>query len=786
MSKKSLFGILALPFVLVATVVALIASPKLVTTITNQLLPDKDTTLTCLDYEIRGFTRLSIKHVCVSSPSFELRLNQGVYSLLEHRLDIEELTARLLTSSQGESDTNSSPALPAISIPSYVPAFRIEKASLETDLLASPLVLKITQPDAQRFKFTSSDMEKRLEGLVLLTQSGIQVDIKWHIELLKDLGLLPSSFDFQPEADNKAINSRIALSGSKLSSEHLLDLSPQMIFQDCVVKAQGKGKIKLNYHLTDEIGLMDLSALTVSATPQSCRQFNALSGHIKSEEFFLTFPSPLLVENHELTLDSALIKGNIENELILEVDKFTLKSADDIQMSANASLNTVNFVNFKAHVFVEHKADELNVNAEINAQNLEYDTYQVSEVNASISSLLDLSPGAIGQGQILLQAEVASSETVKLNHIDSQLVATVDSLDSVTFTGETLIEQINFATLTQPDVKIDHRINANLSQPAFDAEHIISLADQISAEISHVLAPHEHKLGTVLPEQSATALSGIASQLGAQITSGSMSGQFNFDVETNTGTGQVFISDLSGQMNEYKLYSLTFSPEVRLDSGQLQLIPSSLEINQLDAGVKLDNITVQLASEDSRYQANDFNADLLGGTLVVENAWLDRVDQTITLRVRDIDLQSVMNVQQDAGIDSTGISLSGRINGDIPLQISEGKASISLASLINSTQGTLKITGNTGFETLKAQQPEIGQQLAFLEHVEFDTLSCDLSMESDGLVFFDMKIKGVNPEHNQPINFNYTHQQNVFTLMRSLRLADQIEKNVQKHLSGDN
>lgn len=119
----------------------------------------------------------------------------------------------------------------------------------------------------------------------------------------------------------------------------------------------------------------------------------------------------------------------------------------------------------------------------------------------------------------------------------------------------------------------------------------------------------------------------------------------------------------------------------------------------------------------------------------------------------------------------------------MPITLENWRPSIYQAKLHSQGRGRLKISNNSAFEALKQQQPEIGAQLAVLEHLAIESLLGSLDLASDGQADLGIQIKGVNPDSNQPVEFNYNHEQNLFMLIKSLRLSEQISKKVENSLS---
>jgi hypothetical protein len=47
-------------------------------------------------------------------------------------------------------------------------------------------------------------------------------------------------------------------------------------------------------------------------------------------------------------------------------------------------------------------------------------------------------------------------------------------------------------------------------------------------------------------------------------------------------------------------------------------------------------------------------------------------------------------------------------------------------------------------------------------------------------MFFDIALKGSNPVKKQSVNFNYTHQENIFSLLESIRLVNSIKNKIEQ------
>ena len=57
-------------------------------------------------------------------------------------------------------------------------------------------------------------------------------------------------------------------------------------------------------------------------------------------------------------------------------------------------------------------------------------------------------------------------------------------------------------------------------------------------------------------------------------------------------------------------------------------------------------------------------------------------------------------------------------------------------------------------------------------------LQGDVEMEESGQLIAILQIKGENRAEDQPVTLNFTSEQNILTLLKALRLSDQIDKSL--------
>jgi hypothetical protein len=185
------------------------------------------------------------------------------------------------------------------------------------------------------------------------------------------------------------------------------------------------------------------------------------------------------------------------------------------------------------------------------------------------------------------------------------------------------------------------------------------------------------------------------------------------------------------------------------------------------------HIQASLSASDSQLKLKNISGEIFGGRFYFNDIWLDDRSQSTKIELNDIELAKLIELQQQSGIQ-----ISGQVRGSLPIQFSKDGVTIDGGTLISQGPGHLKIINNPAFDSIKAQQSE----LAFLENMDFTQLSSTVKFNSDGWLFLNFSLVGDNPEKKQSLKFNYSHQENIFTLLKSLRLANSVQNKIEKSL----
>jgi hypothetical protein len=141
----------------------------------------------------------------------------------------------------------------------------------------------------------------------------------------------------------------------------------------------------------------------------------------------------------------------------------------------------------------------------------------------------------------------------------------------------------------------------------------------------------------------------------------------------------------------------------------------------------------------------------------------------------NITLNAVAQLQSQEGI-----ALHGEISGRFPVEFDSSGVHIKEGKFYNITPGFIRVKDNPGVQNLKQSSEQAAQALNLLENLDFEILNSTVNFTPTGDLTLAVSIEGRNPDIDQAINFNYTHEENLYQLLQSLRLGDKLTEKVQQ------
>lgn len=828
-------------FGLILFVALLLFFPRLTQGIANTLLTDQQ--LECLEYHPAGFAQLNIEKVCVKTAAASVKLSGAVWNLSDNYLNITNLVITLLENRKS-SDDNAPTSIAIPVIPKWLPQLAVKDIQINTDALTESVALELQQPAPNRFVLESdwvaeiellpgkiklmlnwkmadfspylpdeaqqqipfallqSPVQSHfvLQGNQLDSEHQLNIDVAYsqkctfHIvakgkavasvdlrdqRVIADLAQLPVGISATDCPEPKAVPAALQLEALKLGELKLLFAEP-LVWQNRQLQIPAVQLHNIASQSTQGLAL-DVSGSDVLISQRADTKSNA---HNKPQGNATQTPATQIVGRFNLLAhQSDLLELSAQTDIKLDLAAQSLSYALKLRQLDvfSAEFEHQKYTWKGLRLFAKGELDSQQ-GAQITG-NLELGMFTSDQLHLKkFTSELSVRGGLASKTPLAAQAKVQLAE---LQHplfsaVDIRNSFKLESPDLKIFSGKGIsnIEKFQGVDIAAGSLQVEHWFKYQLESKELASQHKIQLADGFKLEANASLA----KVSISLEQQPLTHFNNIVQQPlpDLKITDGTVSADMEYYIRGGVGKGKLALNNIAAQFKEYSLSGVNFQPHISLNSGGLQLVPTTLSVTNINVGVSADNIQMQLSAKDNQLRLNSLNGQLLGGRFAVEQAWLDRRDQALQLDLIGISMADILALQEQSGVKSAGINIQGQLQGKIPIVMKNGKISVEHAQVSNMLPGVLKIEENSAFNALKAQQPEIGSQLALLEHVEFDSLKSDLSMTEEGDVFLDMAIKGINPEQQQPLNFNYTHQQNLYTLLKSLRLTEQVEQQLEK------
>jgi len=332
--------------------------------------------------------------------------------------------------------------------------------------------------------------------------------------------------------------------------------------------------------------------------------------------------------------------------------------------------------------------------------------------------------------------------------IDSQLNGT---LENIKVAGTLVLDDINLA---------NYAIQGDINQPYID----ISM-EQLSI-------PSLMALNIANKPDLALINGSIDYQLKGQLTDIKDAFKNELDLAVN-------VKDVIGEVNGFWLEGLYWQQNFELKNQKITTynIANNISLGSFDAGTPISELlaTLSLNFESNKLNINLLNvkADAFGGSFnIPELNWPLDVKNPVTLKLAQVDLSKIVELEKQQGIIVTG-----KVSGNLPLFIDEN-IRIENGKLFNVTEGVIQIKDNPGVESLKQTSTELALAFDALENLHYHQLNADVFMYDDGRMLLDTVIKGRNPDLDNEVNLNLNINYDLLGLIKSLRIADNMESEI--------
>ncbi|MRS13289.1 YdbH family protein [Enterobacteriaceae bacterium RIT691] len=242
--------------------------------------------------------------------------------------------------------------------------------------------------------------------------------------------------------------------------------------------------------------------------------------------------------------------------------------------------------------------------------------------------------------------------------------------------------------------------------------------------------------------------------------------------------GHGVLNNGSAWMPDNQINDVDFVLPFRFSQGTWQLgtrLPVSLRIGEIVNQVTAKNFTADLQgsypwSEADPLLLSDVNVELLGGKLSMLQLRMPQHDPAL-LRLHNIstsELVSAVNTKQFA--------MSGPLSGALPLWLDNDKWIIKDGWLTNPGPMTLRIDKDTA-DAVVQDNMAAGAAINWLRYMEITHSWTKLNLDNLGVLTLQSTVSGTSQADGKTgkVNLNYTHEENLFDLWRSLRFGDNLQ-----------
>lgn len=773
-------------------------------------------TLSCLDFSLTSKLNVYIQKACLSYKNQELVV-EGVTANTRH---VEIKHAALNVNPLPQSNKVSSPAtILDLALPEKRPTITVEQLSINSEFLNQPLIISINEPKLNQFvvngdlSASATLYNNKVQGQLKVSDELLKQLLKTDNELLSGLsfnttqtfsfngveaslaGNLQTLYDYKIQSCGITNSSKGVLSATYNLNSQKLDIDPSQLKNNVTIsnncqslipegdyKAFAVKQLPLNWHwaLPRPISLVDnnltLPLITLKSNEQTGQEVD-----ITFTDTFINIATPLQSARTQLKaqlhtddinavvlntqLENAQLSGNYDIALtalpeFLPADANNVKTYGDFTLTQLVDSKPVGKV---STTFSFDKAV---------AYGTTINTY-TGKLVASMSEKLDAS--------VVLKSEFkgAQYEEYKLTGINNTLSARANLGVGELFAHLNANTQIN--TLTSPNVDLNtiNVTSTGLQSRALKASHHV-FVNGVELVANHHVSKVAHLFEVIIPQQSVLSLNSLVSQFEplAQLTQGEFNGRISGDVNLQKANFNLTIDDTSALYNDYLANQFRAQLSGQYDSGQLNIEPTTFNLNELRAGAVVNNINGKIKVVNNSAQAFDISGNVFDGVFELDKYTLLKSQQTANVTFKDIDASKLITLD-----DKSGITLTGRLKGWLPLHFSDSGVEVTNGNLLNQGEGKLIISNNTAFDSVMQQQKELQPVLSLLKNLDIQKLNSKVALNSDGWLNLGVNLQGFNEPQQQQVNFNYNHEENVFTLLRALRLSDEITQKVEQQYS---
>lgn len=298
------------------------------------------------------------------------------------------------------------------------------------------------------------------------------------------------------------------------------------------------------------------------------------------------------------------------------------------------------------------------------------------------------------------------------------------------------------------------------------------------------------------PKQQLTAFQPLLTpDLNIKLREGTFYAQSAFSAARGQGFvagGHWVVKNGGFWMQDGDLSGLDFSLPYRLQDQVWQLgvkKPVTLRIGEVNNLVKMQNVTADLQghypwSEQTPLTLSNLGVDILRGHLSLSALRMPQHDAAV-LKLEKINLSELFTA-----LKPKQLAMSGVIYGELPLYVENPQWIIHNGWIRNDGSLTLRLDPQFA-DAMASGNFANNMVIGLLRYLEISRSDAQVSLDNLGVLTMKAKVDGVNytdtthggDKEKREIVLNYSHEENIYQLWRSLRFGDNLQEWLQQQMS---
>ena len=281
----------------------------------------------------------------------------------------------------------------------------------------------------------------------------------------------------------------------------------------------------------------------------------------------------------------------------------------------------------------------------------------------------------------------------------------------------------------------------------------------------------------------------LTPELNIKLRDGSFYAQAAFSMARGQGFiggGHWVVKDGGMWLPDGDVSGMDFSLSYRLEN-QIWTLgvkqPVMLRVREVNNLVKLENITADLQgtypwSERAPLTLSNLGVDTLRGHISMSALRMPQHDPAV-LKLQKINLSELFTA-----LKPKQLAMSGNINGELPLYVNDPHWIVRDGWIQNDGWLTLRLDQQFA-DAMAAGNLANRLVIEWIRYMEIREMIAKVNLDNLGELTMKSHVTGANTSGKQDreVNLNYTHQENIYQLWRSLRFGDNLQEWLQQEIS---